>query len=79
MLHESYHFINTFWTIYVQANHAALNIIGKDFHVSGGICNLAISAQKWKNTMSGWAVPKNSPYTEAINIRYVYYATLNIH
>jgi hypothetical protein len=46
-------------------------LIEKDFHDSGGHCNLALAKGKWSNTLWGWAVPKKSPYTEALNIGYI--------
>ena len=44
------------------------DIFKKDFHDSGGQCNLAVAKHKLSNTMVGWAVPKKSPYTEALNM-----------
>ena len=46
----------------------ATDLVEKDFRDSGGQCNLALGKEKWSNTMLGWAVPKRSQYTEALNI-----------
>jgi hypothetical protein len=53
----------------MQVISSATDIIEKDFHDSDGKhCNLAMAKDKWSNTIWGWAVPKNSPYTEALNM-----------
>jgi hypothetical protein len=54
-----------------QVISSAVDVIEKDFQDSGKHCNLALSKGKWSNTMWGWAVPKNSPYTEALNAGYI--------
>ena len=54
----------------IEGTEVIADIFKKDFHDSGGQCNLAVAKHKLGNTMAGWAVPKNSPYTEALNIGY---------
>jgi hypothetical protein len=56
----------------MQAIGSATHLIEKDFLESGsGHCNLALAKDKWSTaTLWGWAVPKKSPFTEALNMGY---------
>ena len=48
-----------------------MDLIEKDFLDNGGQSRLVLAKEKWSNTMWGWAVPKNSPYIETLNMGYL--------
>ena len=56
----------------MQVIGTAMDLIKKDYRDSGGQSHLALAKEKWSNTMWGWAVPKNSPYSEALNMGYIF-------